>query len=271
MTEAHAKADLAVLQALIENLGREDLMAGDKISAVLELALAHRVSALGRELIPVLGDRVAAGPFAGMRYQPKVSEGCVIPKMLGCYEQELHAELRRIGSASYDTVLNIGCAEGYYAVGLARLLPNARIEAWDIDPTSRERAAENARLNGVEDRVRFGEQVDSSAFESFASGRVLLVCDIEGAELELLNPTKAPALSAFDMVVEMHPGPSRSVADFLGPFSATHECQVLHFEGRDPREFPLLKSLSPLDQTLALTERTEATPWAIMRSRSLNR
>jgi 16S rRNA G1207 methylase RsmC len=30
--------------------------------------------------------------------------------------------------------INVGCAEGYFAVGLAMLLPQARVTLFDIDP-----------------------------------------------------------------------------------------------------------------------------------------
>lgn len=271
MTESSGNVEMAVLRAFIDHLGREDIGSGEKIAAVFELSVAHRVSALGRSLVSALGDTVATGPFAGMRYQPGVSEGCVIPKMLGCYEQELHEEMLRVAAESYDTVLNIGCAEGYYAVGLARLLPGALVHASDIDPKARERAAGNARQNGVEDRIRIAGEFAYGDFATYAGRRVFLICDIEGAEYELLDPAKAPALSSFDMVVELHPGAACSAEEFIARFAATHECRIRHFEGRDPSGFPALRALSPLDQILALMERLEPTPWAIMRAKSLNR
>ncbi|MDP6095842.1 MAG: hypothetical protein QGG67_07640 [Gammaproteobacteria bacterium] len=73
-----------------------------------------------------------------MELYNKVSEGCFIPKLLGCYEQELHHVANSIAETGYKNVVNIGCAEGYYAVGLTRLLPEEiKTYAYDINPEAR--------------------------------------------------------------------------------------------------------------------------------------
>src|SRR3990172_3223867 len=63
--------------------------------------------------------RVASGPFQGMRYVGKAVESAFFPKLMGTYEKELHGIwYRQIAAASSRWVVNIGAAEGYYAVGL---------------------------------------------------------------------------------------------------------------------------------------------------------
>ncbi len=66
---------------------------------------------------------VQGGPFAGMAYLHRSLDGPLPPRLLGCYEAELHGALERILGTRYDTVVDIGCAEGYYAVGLALKMP----------------------------------------------------------------------------------------------------------------------------------------------------
>jgi hypothetical protein len=66
-----------------------------------------------------------------MIYGKDIAEGCAVPKLLGCYEQELHPALNRAIDTDYGVILNIGCAEGYYPVGLARVLPTAHVIAFD--------------------------------------------------------------------------------------------------------------------------------------------
>jgi hypothetical protein len=77
---------------------------------------------LVRHIAGGLDWNVESGPFAGMKYLPGFCEG-ILPKLLGSYEQELWPALHSIASLPIQAVINIGCAEGYYAVGLARLLP----------------------------------------------------------------------------------------------------------------------------------------------------
>src|ERR1700749_2885028 len=64
------------------------------------------------------GVTVKHGPFTGMVYPTKATRNRhVIPKLLGTYEQELHGTIETIKGRKYDVVIDIGGAEGYYAVG----------------------------------------------------------------------------------------------------------------------------------------------------------
>ena len=53
-------------------------------------------------------------------------------------------------------VLDLGCGSGILAMATAKLVPSAAVVAVDLDPTSVATAAENARLNGTETRIRTG-------------------------------------------------------------------------------------------------------------------
>jgi hypothetical protein len=56
------------------------------------------------------------------------------PKFLGTYELELHRVIERAIELRPKYVLNVGCAEGFYPVGLAIRLSDAQIFAADADP-----------------------------------------------------------------------------------------------------------------------------------------
>jgi ribosomal protein L11 methyltransferase len=51
--------------------------------------------------------------------------------------------------------LDVGTGTGVLAIAAAKLYPAARVEACDTDPLAVEVAEENARLNGVADRISF--------------------------------------------------------------------------------------------------------------------
>ena len=77
--------------------------------------------------------RVLDGPFKGLKFVAKSTEGCHIPKLLGSYEQPLSPYIEEIISKNYSNIINIGCAEGYYAVGLASRMKTVQILACDIN------------------------------------------------------------------------------------------------------------------------------------------
>src|SRR4051794_26731266 len=86
--------------------------------------------------------RGATGPFAGMQYIRRHFADHWAPRLIGCYEEELYPELERALSQRVRNVVNIGSGDGYYAVGIALRVPEARIIAYDLTPMKQETLAE---------------------------------------------------------------------------------------------------------------------------------
>jgi hypothetical protein len=233
-----------------------------------DVETARQIIELSRGLAGHFKGVVQAGPFKDMEFGDDVADGCLIPKLLGCYERELHLALDDAISRKPDVIVNIGCAEGYYAVGLARLLPDAQVYAYDINDRARERCATTARINDVANRVTIRELFSAQDFAAFQGQRVLVICDIEGGEYDLLDPTLAPALDGFDLIVETHPLGQKPTFDFARRFLKTHEIQIIRPVAGDPGAHPILAELSHRDGLLALFERLEPTPWVYLKSRN---
>lgn len=83
----------------------------------------------------LLSNGVRRGPFKGLKY-PFLSAiySAFFPKVLGYYEMELHPAIDILKQKQYTSILDVGCSEGYYAVGFARLFPHSKIVAYDLDP-----------------------------------------------------------------------------------------------------------------------------------------
>ncbi|MDZ7906377.1 MAG: hypothetical protein U5N55_11810 [Cypionkella sp.] len=78
------------------------------------------------------------------------AEGSSPARLLGAYEASLHPVIKDICTCDYAQIIDVGCAEGYYAVGLARRLPAARVFAARQQPyCARKNARKLAALNGV--------------------------------------------------------------------------------------------------------------------------
>ncbi len=264
MTDPLAEAVTQHLQRILQTQGSHENLSRE----LLRLATNHRLEVLRPRAQAVFGDVVAGGLFAGMRLLPRASEGCILPKLLGCYEAALQPHLRALARAEPDVVVNIGCAEGWYAVGMARLLPRTEIHAFDIDPAARALCAEMAALNGVAGTIRIGAAFALDGFAAYAGRAALVLCDIEGAERTLLDPAASPALCGFDLVVEAHDGSEPISRMLAARFAATHDVTVL--DGVRPQFIPpaWIAALPEIDQLLAVWEMRRApTPWLVMRAR----
>ncbi len=172
---------------------------------------------------------VRHGPFAGMRYPQLLSIGsAIIPKVLGSYEAELHDWIKEICATDYTEVIDIGCAEGFYAVGLARRLPNSIVYAYDTDPKAQELTAAMAAANGVSERVIIRETFAGTDITSIPlRQRGLLVCDCEGNEKYIFTAATVPLFRDWDILIETHDLFDLTISTTLTElFAATHNLRI---------------------------------------------
>lgn len=256
-TIADVAPTIAVLQRLTKQLANDP----GQILQVIREATDVRRRMVDNLLVATFGDTVQTGPFAGMRVHATRTGSLPGPRLLGCYEQELHGIIRGMGR--YHRVLVVGCAEGWYAVGLARLFPALQVVAYDIDPQSRQSCAELAAANGVGDRVDIRETFDREQLADLAAPGVLVLMDIEGAEAELLPSLQPDHVHCCDWLVETHPHPAGSTLDIVRRTLADHDLTVIPQTVRDFTEFPLLTQLGQFDRFLAQWEGRGADPWVL--------
>ncbi len=227
-------------------------------------ALAEKVSPNGR---------VVAGVFHGLRMPLDTSWGSAAPYLAGSYEEELQPWVERLVDREPSVVVDIGSAEGYYAVGLARLLPEADVYAFDVDPAAQRASKRTARLNGT-DNVQVRGRIDHRALQRTLVPGALVVSDCEGYELHVLNPGEVPLLRDAYILVELHDmaDPATS-ATLVERFSATHDIHLIDQETRSPDGRPELEHLRREEVRRILEEDRKGPPmrWAVMLPRSASR
>src|SRR5438876_11547620 len=69
--------------------------------------------------IAAFGCGVSNGSFRGMAYVPEAVGSSLLPKLIGSYEQEITPAIEEMVAKRPPRIIDIGAAEGYYAVGLA--------------------------------------------------------------------------------------------------------------------------------------------------------
>jgi hypothetical protein len=213
---------------------------------------------------------VLDGPFAGMKYVEQAVGSGWFPKVLGRYERELHGVIGEIIAGGFGTIVDIGCAEGYYAIGLALRCPTAQVLAYDIDEHARTLCGELATRNGVEGRVSIRGRCEPEELRQLnLVGRAVVISDCEGFELEVLDPKRVPWLAAADILVELHDFLIPGLKDQLLPrFEATHIAQVIDSQCPTIGSEPVFAHLSQADQVHGLGERWPPMQWAWLRSKN---
>jgi len=217
------------------------------------------------------GPVVQSGPFQGMITIRDAEEGCLIPKLLGCYEEELSQTIENLLQSDYDLIIDVGCASGHWLTGLALRAPRAALIGFDADGMALTRCRKSVALNGVAGRVRLFGMCDPAALEEVISGRTLLFMDCDGPEYDLLNPVRVLKLLQTDIVVECH--------DYLNPaitpallerFANSHRIERISSRKREPdaERYPGLRDLPEKHWAAALDERRPCVQeWLIMHSK----
>ena len=231
-----------------------------------------RLEERARENLPL---SVRKGPFAGLKLLSRACGSVWIPKVLGCYEMEVAFAVEEIMQAKPDVIVDVGCAEGYFAVGFAYRAAAARVIAADTNPVALRMVRKMALLNNVQDRVVTTGWVTCAQLDRFLSAarKPVVWCDIEGGEWELLDPAKVPSLGKAWILVEDHRhSTGLHLTGLVDRFSATHHHRIVGQCSRSvaewiPRE--LMSVLTKRDAEMAMAElRPPGQQWIYFKPRA---
>jgi hypothetical protein len=211
------------------------------------------MSSLAQQFSATCGLTVRYGPFRGLQYTPEAAQNrLLICKLLGTYEQELHPIIDALAPDSYDCIVDVGSAEGYYAIGLA-LKTQAAVFAFDAASAELALARQMAEHNGVADRVRLESWCDADTLVKLAAKhrRCFIVSDCEGYETELFTEQTIPALKTSDLLIELH----GAAKDVLVPrLQHTHNIHLIAAIARTDGNFAELEPFSPEQRRAAVNE-----------------
>jgi hypothetical protein len=186
-------------------------------------------------------------------------------KLLGAYEVELASFLDN--AHPYDLFVDVGSADGYYCVGMARRHPKVRVIGYETDRFQRAICRELAKANAATVEIR--GTASHKALNMLPAGRLLLICDIEGNEYELIDPERIPRLRTATMIVEAHPWVRDGLLEAVaGRFQGSHDIQVIKARTRDPADYPELAGWSPDLANMAIIERSDPVVWLTLMPRS---
>jgi hypothetical protein len=204
---------------------------------------------------------VKAGLFAGMRY-PFVDPARpnLFPKILGTYASELHFHLSPISGSPLPVICDVGCGDGYLAIGLAKKQGSVSIHAFDLDPTARRDCWMLAEANGVAEHLRVDECCGPGVLleMDFARGGLVRFGG-DGIAKGLLTPELGKHLLRAHLLIELWRLPDRRLADdLIGRLGGSHELIAVESRENGGRALEyrssLVNSLDPLEQEIAFSE-----------------
>lgn len=206
---------------------------------------------------------ILAGPFKGMKYgQTKALCSALYPKLLGTYEHELAGAFEAALGRNHSLVVDVGAADGYYAVGFAFRQPTTKVIAYDQDPRARAELAKLAELNGVSDRIEIRGRCEPAELSAIPEKTGLMIVDCEGFEEFALSSETIAALSGWDFIIETHDGFAPGITKRLTErFRPTHRIEIIEsihdFDKVDKVRVPLLDGLQRREADKVLAEGRE--------------
>ena len=198
---------------------------------------------------------VRHGPFAGMRYAPLSCGSLLSPKIIGSYESPIHQWIADAIAHNYEKFLNIGCGEGYYAIGFSLMSKATHVYAYDSDEQARECVARLAKLNGAMGNLDIRAQCTVDELRREVRRGTLILCDIDGGELDLFRPELVPGFSEADLIIETHDYCCPNVTETLaGRFLPSHRIEIVYHGAKTAATFPVLETIPAREHAFLLEE-----------------
>lgn len=233
------------------------------VDALIVAAVKIRRKQVSKALFSRMGGVVRKGPFAGLRLSGhgNTSAGTLGAKLVGLYEQEVLREI--VDRGPYSSVINIGSADGYFPVGLLVSGLAKSAICYEITEQGRAEIRRNAELNGVGASVTLRGGADEASIREIAGIGVdpassLVLCDIEGAEFEVLSGDFLETLRGATLIVELHDrlgdrglAPRAELIARL-PEGARH--YILKGQPKDWADIPEIEAMTDNDRALVCSD-----------------
>jgi hypothetical protein len=218
---------------------------------------------LNQRYVEAFGLGVLSGPFQGMRY-PLVAtrRRHVAPRLLGSYESGLHGAIGEVRQKQYERIIDIGCAEGYYAVGLALACPKTQVFAFDAEPRERNLCQNMKELNSATNLNLGSFCTPEDLVKIAAPYRSMVLSDCEGYEARLFTAETIAALPTTDFLIELHESESAGITQRLKRLlEQTHEVKLIDHLAPTLSDYPNLKNLGAEAELCLCEYRDPSQQW----------
>lgn len=223
--------------------------------------VAQRGERVSLETYDLCDGVVSQGLFKGLQLNRNTwwGKSDLGAQCLGLYEKEI---LDLISAHEpFDTFLDIGAADGYYAVGMLHSKMAKNAICFEISEVGQRAIKENWMINNSPGQLTVYGEANKQSITSIASTlplNSLALVDIEGFEFSLLTQDVIPLLKKVTMIIEIH----NWVDDFPTKYSSllreldkSFEIDIIKPSARNTQNIELLRSYTDDNRLLVSSER----------------
>lgn len=207
------------------------------------------------------GATVHRGPFKGLKlidvaWWGKYDRAAML---LGLYEQEVLNSISDV-SSEYKTFVNLGAADGYYAVGVLVAGIFEKSICFEMNDDGRKVIKMTAELNGASERISINGLADRDFYQKIPGmphAKCFVLVDIEGGEFDLFDEGVFETMKHSIFVFEIHDyiaGADEKIEKLKADASDTHIVKIVPITTRDLTAFSELKNYHDNDRWLICSE-----------------
>lgn len=227
--------------------------------------ISQRKYRVSHEVFSLMDGVVKYGPFKGLQLQsnPWWGSSDLGSMCLGLYEKEILDFLFSKDLDSRDTFIDIGAADGYYAVGMLHSGRAKKAVCFELSQEGQDTILENWKKNHSSGLIEIYGDIFlnfEEAIKNIDMSKVITLIDIEGTEFDFLNDTTLAALKDSIVVIEIHNWVEQFIekySQFLRLASKYFKVEFVERVERPTVHFEELRSFTD-DNRLLLT--SEARP-----------
>ena len=180
----------------------------------------------------------------------------------------------QIGSSFCKLFLDLGAADGYFALGVLYNNIFGKTVAFEKNNNTRIQLAKNSEMNLLEDRISIYKEANYEVIKALVDQEIihpnqtLILCDIEGGEYNLFDKKFIDLFKTSFFIVEIHSYNkvlANKKEDFIKKVSNNFKCQII-FDGYKRYEnLEELHDYGDNDRLLITSEgRAEMGQWILL-------
>ena len=219
------------------------------------------------------GHQVAYGTFKGMKLSKNTywSKNDIITHILGVYEKHVLKKIIEFSKKGNYPFIDIGAADGYFAIGMAFSETFKKISAFEIDEEGRWSLNRNIQNNLCKDKVVVDIEANFETLKDIVDKNksAVILIDIEGSEFDLLDDNLLQLLSNCYIVCELHPTLSANGFEkqdmLINNAKAFFDVSIIQRESYCPNKFSELNEFTDEERLIAFGEgRENNMNWLIL-------